>query len=287
MRGHAAAVAEFWERGFVLIRGVFGRDMIDPAQRALKKIYPSAARYFNNPMEFAHLTKTKFSGISYYPFPDWALNRLPVHAPLVSILESILETGQIDCYKVELWAKYAGTVDYAQPHHRDYENHSLVVPREDHLMPQITCFLFLSDVTEHDAPTKLVPVSVTKDIPLGVARVPMGELFDDEVAAVGPAGSVLFYRTDVFHRASNFSTPGRSRFTMLMDYKCRGCAWQGKMAWPDRALSPGWVESIVRMSPRERDLFGWPPIGSIYWNNQTLEDVAKRYPGIDLSAYKT
>jgi hypothetical protein len=39
------------------------------------------------------------------------------------------------------------------------------------------------------------------------------------------------------------------------------------------------------MSPRERDLFGWPPAGSEYWNAQTLRDVALRYPGIDLTPY--
>ena len=42
---------------------------------------------------------------------------------------------------------------------------------------------------------------------------------------------------------------------------------------------------MVKMTPRQRDLFGWPPPGDPYWNDQTLSDVALRYPGIDLSPY--
>ncbi|MDB5450661.1 MAG: hypothetical protein JWQ52_1789, partial [Phenylobacterium sp.] len=39
------------------------------------------------------------------------------------------------------------------------------------------------------------------------------------------------------------------------------------------------------MTPRQRDLFGWPPPGDSYWNAQTLADVGVRYPGIDLAPY--
>jgi hypothetical protein len=42
---------------------------------------------------------------------------------------------------------------------------------------------------------------------------------------------------------------------------------------------------MVNMTPRQRDLFGWPSAGDAYWNAQTLSDVALRYPGIDLSPY--
>jgi len=44
------------------------------------------------------------------------------------------------------------------------------------------------------------------------------------------AGSILIYKTDVFHRGSNFKAPGRSRFVMPIDFKKRGWRWQGKLA---------------------------------------------------------
>ena len=36
----------------------------------------------------------------------------------------------------------------------------------------------------------------------------------------------------------------------------------------------------------ERDLFGFPKPGDPYWNEQTLADVAARYPGMDLTPYR-
>ena len=209
-----------------------------------------------------------------------------IKADLAQAAERFLQTREIDCYKIELWAKYSGAIDYDQVHHRDYENHTIVVPRADQIMPQMTCFILLSDVTELDGPTKAVPIEKTRHIPLGVTRTEMGEFLEDEVAVTGPAGSILIYKTDVFHRGSNFAAPGRSRFVMPIDFKKRGWRWQGKLAWPDRALFPGWKEAMVKMTPRQRDLFGWPPIGSEYWNAQTLRDVQTRYPDLDLAPYR-
>jgi hypothetical protein len=58
------------------------------------------------------------------------------------------------------------------------------------------------------------------------------------------------------------------------------------MSWPDHAEKPGFAEALTRMTPRQRDLFGWPPIGSDYWDEQTLGDVQLRYPDMDLSPYR-
>ena len=113
----------------------------------------------------------------------------------------------------------------------------------------------------------------------------LGAFFDKEVAVTGPAGSMLIYKTDVLHRGSDFIGPGRSRFVMPIDFQARGWRWNGKMSWPDHADKPGFKEAMIRMTPRQRDLFGWPPVDSEYWNAQTLHDVALRYPGIDLTPY--
>jgi hypothetical protein len=170
-------------------------------------------------------------------------------------------------------------------HHRDYANHTIVVPRADGLTPQMTTFLLLSDVTELDGPTKLVPVEKTRHIPLGINRTTMGEFFDDEIAVTGPAGTLMIYKTDTFHRGSDFKAPGRARFAMLTDFKARGVAWQGKHAWPHYATTQAWKDAMTTMTPRQRDLFGWPPAGDPYWNAQTLADVQVRYPEMDLTPY--
>lgn len=285
MRVSDAQLAEIWDQGFTLVEGFLDDDALRAAQEALWSVYPRPEAYFADPGQYPKFARSQFAGLRFFPYDSWALNRLAVAPDLVDAAERFLESRDIEIYKVELWAKYAGAINYDQMHHRDYGNHTLVVPRADGAHVQMTTFILLSDVTALDGPTKVAPLPVTRDIPLHPRQLPFGALAEQEVSIEGPAGSLLIYKTDVLHRGSDFAAPGRSRFVMLVDFQRRGWRWNGKMSWPDHAEKPGMTEAMVRMNPRERDLFGWPPIGSEYWNAQTLRDVALRYPGIDLTPY--
>jgi hypothetical protein len=278
-------LAEIWDRGFTLVENVLDAETLQRAQEALWDIYPRPADYFSDPSAFPRFSRSQFAGLRYFPYDSWALNQVAIYPDLVDAAERFLQSEDIEIYKIELWAKYAGAVVYDQPHHRDFGNHTLVVPRLDGRHVQMTTFILLSDVTVADGPTKVVPHPIGSELPMDPRRLPVGSFDDQEVSIEGPAGSLFIYRTDVFHRGSNFIAPERSRFVMLVDFQQRGWRWNGKMSWPDHAERPGMLEAMVRMTPRQRDLFGWPPIGSDYWNAQTLRDVALRYPGIDLSAY--
>jgi hypothetical protein len=278
-------LAEVWDRGFTIVENFLDADTLAAAQQALWDIYPRPEDYFRAPEDHLQLSHGQFAGLRLFPYNSWPLNRLAVYPDLVDGAERLLGTQDLEIYKIELWAKYAGAVNYDQYHHRDFGNHSLVVPRADRQHTQMTTFMLLSDVTADDAPTKLVPLKFTRELPLATRVMPFGELFDNEVAATASAGSLLIYKTDVFHRGSDFTGVRRSRFMMLVDFQQRGWRWQGKMSWPHRADAPGMCEAIVRMTPRERDLFGWPPPGSEYWNEQTIADVAARYPGLDMTPY--
>ncbi|HEV7158095.1 MAG TPA: phytanoyl-CoA dioxygenase family protein [Caulobacteraceae bacterium] len=285
MRVSDAQLAEIWDQGFTVVEGFLDGDALSAAQGALWSIYPRPEDYFADPGQHPRFARSQFAGLRFYPYDSWALNRLAVYPDLVDAAERFLESRDIEIYKVELWAKYAGAINYDQTHHRDYGNHTLVVPRADGDHVQMTTFILLSDVTAQDGPTKVIPQSIGRSIPISPRQQPPGALVDQEVSIEGPAGSLLIYKTDVLHRGSDFTAPGRSRFVMLVDFQTRGWRWNGKMSWPDHAERVGMTEAMVRMSPRERDLFGWPPIGSDYWNAQTLRDVALRYPGIDLTPY--
>jgi hypothetical protein len=279
-------LAEIWDRGWTVVERFLDADTLAAAQDALWDYYPRPEEYFADPEKHPKFAKSQFSGLRYFPYKSWALNRVAVYPDLIDGAERFLQSKDIEIYKVELWAKYSGAINYDQPHHRDFGNHSLVVPRQDRAHTQMTTFILLSDVTNLDGPTKLVPLSEGRDIPLSPRAREMGELFDKEISAEAPAGSLLIYKTDVLHRGSDFKAPGRSRFVMLVDFQERGWRWQGKMSWPDQAEREGMTEAMINMTPRQRDLFGWPPAGSEYWNEQTFADVALRYPGIDLSPYR-
>jgi len=285
MRISDAKLAEVWDRGFTIVENYLDPDTLKAAQDALWKLYPSPEAYFAAPQDYPQFAKSQFAGLQFFPYSEWDLNRLAVYPDLIDAAERLLSTEDLEIYKIELWAKYAGAINYDQAHHRDYGNHTLVVPRADRRHTQMTTILLLSDVTELDGPTKLLPLDQTRDLPLTPRMLKFGDRFDSEVAATGPAGTLMIYKTDVFHRGSAFLAPERSRFVMMLDIQERGWRWNGKMSWPDRAGNAGMGEALTRMTPRQRDLFGWPPAGSDYWNAQTLADVGARYPEMDLTPY--
>jgi hypothetical protein len=286
MRVPDATLDEVRDRGFSLLEGFLAPDELKGAQEALPKHFPRPEDYFAEPAapEHVRFAQSQFAGVEEFPYRSWDLNRLAVHPDLIDAVERYLETSELHLYKIELWGKYAGAVNYDQPLHRDYGSHSLVVPRNEPRYQQITTFIYLSDVTDEDGPTVLVPYDAGKDVPYTPLYVPFGELASSEVRCVGPAGSLLVYRTDILHRGSNITGAGRSRFSLLADFQVRGTTWGGKMAWPKQSPDR-WAKFIPQCSVRQRDLFGFPRPGDPYWNDETLAGVAERYPGIDLTPY--
>jgi hypothetical protein len=278
------ALDEVRERGFVLVEGFLSGDELRAAREALWLHFPTPAAYFEDTAAHAELAASQFAGVLEFPYRSWDLNRLAVHPDLVDAAERYLRTEDLHLYKVELWAKYAGAANYDQPLHRDYGSHSLVVPRDDGRYQQMTTFIYLSDVTADDAPTRLLPQAVGRTVPYSPLYIGFGSHADDEVAAVGPAGTLLIYRSDILHRGSDFAAAGRSRFSILADYQSRAVTWGGKMAWPKQAPDR-WAKLMPQLSVRERDLFGFPRPGSDYWTPQTISGVAARYPGIDMTPY--
>jgi hypothetical protein len=280
-----ATLAEVRTRGFSLVEGFLEDDELGAAREALWLHFPRPHEYFADPAAFGRYAASQFAGVEEFPYRSWDLNRLAVHADLVDAVERYLQTSELHLYKVELWAKYAGAVNYDQPLHRDYGSHSLVVPRPEARYTQLTTFVYLSDVAERDGPTCIVPYEDGKDVPYTPLSMPFGSLADAEVACTGPAGSLLIYRTDILHRGSEMTGPGRTRFSILADFQVRGTTWGGKMAWPKQSPER-WARFIPQCGVRERDLFGFPRPGDPYWSADTLDGVAARYPGIDLTPYR-
>ena len=269
--------------GFARVPGFLDPARLAAARTALWTIFPRPEDYFADPAAHVRFGKSQFAGIRYLPYDNLALDLLPVDDDLVDAAERFLGDPEIDLYKVELWAKYAGAVDYDQPHHRDYGNHTLVVPTPDR--PQLTTILLLSDVTEGDGATRAVRLEHGAHLPYTPMVLEPGDLREHEEVLTGAAGTLILYQTHVFHRGANFTDPHASRFIIMADFKRRGDAWTGKMAWPDQAIRAGWSAALAAMSVRQRDLFGFPPPGSDYWTPATLSGVQARYPGMDMTPY--
>ena len=55
----------------------------------------------------------------------------------------------------------------------------------------------------------------------------------------------------------------------------------------DRGNQPEMIESVTNVDAQTRTLLDIPAPGHPYWTDQTIADMEVRYPGIDMSPYRT
>ena len=113
-----------------------------------------------------------------------------------------------------------------------------------------------------------------------------GHLYDEPGIAVGPAGTVVAYRPDVYHRSIDWTDPGKVRFMLHVAYKSAPAEWVGYQAWPFKGLRPEWFHFVQGATARQLTAVGFPAPGHPYWTDETLAGVADRYPGLDLDPWR-
>lgn len=288
MKISKAHLEQYHEEGYVVIPGFLDDATLAAAQAAVCADHPTPEAYFADPGRWPVYGTTQFSLLKF-PFGHWDTNRLAFYPNMIDAAARALDVDAwgVRFTKGELWAKYSGAIDYDQQFHRDFGNHTLVVPRADHRYKELTTFVFLSDVEPEDGPTAVLPRHLTDHIPLGINRIREEAGWrEQEQLATGPAGSLLMYSYDVFHRGTNLVGEGRSRFMVLLDYRREDAPWIARQGWPDVGNHPRMAEAITRISPSDRCLFDIPPPGHEYWNEQTIGDMARRYAGIDMDPYR-
>ena len=152
---------------------------------------------------------------------------MSVHPRLIELAEELLETNDISVYSIEAWAKYTGAASYEQFHHRDYLNHSLLVPNTRGRPAQVEMFLYLNDVSPTLGAPSYVPLEHTCSVaalpnwlpphnanaddehPDWVSTQAWPSLYEHEVSAAGGAGTIVAYRLETFHRGTNLTEPRR------------------------------------------------------------------------------
>lgn len=281
-------VAAAWRRdGLVVLPGYLDGPELESAQRDLPVVYPSAEDYHAAPDEGPNrrYTGDEFGGILAFPFPTVALSRLVVHDKLIVLAEAIFGTDDIRIYACELWAKYSGAASYEQEHHRDYLNHTPLVPStSDVRWRGLEMFIWLSDVPEDHGPTHIVPLPVTAGadaLPHGYLRSERPDFYEHECSGAGPAGTVVAYSTDTFHRGTEITALRSARYSAHVSYKHADNLWTSRFAWGDRSFHPDWKPFVEQATMRQLLLFGFPPPGHPYWTKQTLKDLTVRYPNLD------
>ena len=225
-----------------------------------------------------------------FPFRSRSLNKLALHPVLVDLAEELLGTDDIRLYMALITAKYAHQPSgFNQLLHTDYPNHMLVVPRREVGYRQLETFVYLTDVTSDNGATRLVSLQKTAHIPVESHTLNLtdyADLYDEPGEASGPAGSVVCYRPDVYHRSSDWEEPGRRRIMMHVSFRPAGAEWGGYQAWPYKGLSPDWHNFVRSSNPKELSLLGFPKPGHPYWTAETLDGVGRRYPDLDMEPWR-
>lgn len=303
------AAEHFRTHGWVLVPSLVPSEDIAAAQRKLFELFPTPEEVASGertertaPFLGADVTSGtwgtgdrrfvpgQFVGLRQAPFGDKALDVLPLHHRIIDLVEALLETDDVRLYQAETFAKYTGVAPYAQPLHIDETNHTLVPPRRDGRDRQVQLFLYLSDVTEEHDATRVVSRTVTRDITnerFYFQNSGQYRFDDDEVAAVGPAGSVLAYSADTVHRGADMVEPGAARFFYNLAYRKAGVDWTGDLPWVRRMIEPVMQGWIPQLDARQLSALGFPPPGHDYWDADTLAATQARYPDLDMTEYKS
>jgi ectoine hydroxylase-related dioxygenase (phytanoyl-CoA dioxygenase family) len=285
----ARVVANFARDGYVVLPTWLSAEDLAPAQAELTLMFPSPQDYHRgkDPERAARFTKGSFAGVDPFPYESVEWSLIGLSPPIVTLAEALLGTSAIRMYEGHNWAKYAGAADYEQELHRDYANHTPVVPTADPGSAEVEMFIYIHDVPPECGPTRVVSQVHTRGIPMWPPRISRAkhlDIYAHEVSAAGPAGTVLAYRTDTFHRGTAITDPTAGRFVLKASFRTVSDIWFDKLGLTQR-LGDSWYRFVARATPRQLELAGFPPRGHRYWTPTTWADVCSRYPNADLSAF--
>src|SRR5688500_4203128 len=158
-----------------------------------------------------------------FPFSGGdALNDVSTHPAIVSFVERLLGTREVMLSQAAIWSKYAGTGDFEQGLHLDYQGNTLVVPRDDGAFRQVNMILYYSDVDLDMGPTYVVSQEKTQHLPLWPThrtRKKDPQLYKDERPVLATAGTLFVLDRKTWHRASDIIAERGARFSHHMVWR--------------------------------------------------------------------
>ena len=273
----AAVVADF--------HSVFGRAE-GGADEALDKKHGQKVGRFH---------PTQFLGVLPVPIDcSPALNLIGVHPALIAFAKQALKTDEVHVYQCQAWAKFTGESDYDQPFHCDFVNHTLTAPSEDAQLNTVTILCYFSDVEEDCGPMHYVtrpdslkvagPEATFDQRPGHQAKLQKG-LQQYERSSAAPAGSVVPYSIDIYHRGTNLTAPRGARYALMTCFKAARDDAHGFHAWAFHHTKP-WKNIFNHATPEQLACFGVQLPGNPFWTTETLRRAQARYPDWDMTPYR-
>lgn len=296
-----SVVATWRTQGFVILPGFLSESDLAPALAELPTMFPTPGGFHDDTdPRRSRYVGDEFEGIDQFPFASAAFSLLAVHPRLVHLAEQLLGRADLRLSSAEAWAKFTGAASYDQDLHRDYLNHTVLVPTSDDRFQQLELFVFLVEVPDDLGPPHLVPYAQTAELPMNpnfyprsggggpfVAAGESHELYAVEQSGAGPAGTVIAFNTRTFHRGTALTRIRGARYSMQLIYRPAEVDWGQRVGWAARSHEPEWYAFVHRASPRQLELLGFPPPGHPFWTPETLNGMGQRYPGLDLTPWVT
>jgi hypothetical protein len=289
MRISDEQIERFLRHGHVLVPGFLTADELRAAQRNMARYFPTTDELAATPERYNWIHDDPEHLQVEFPFAGETLNDVTTHPEIIALVERLLGTDRAILSQAAIWAKYAGTGDFDQGLHLDYQGNTLVVPRDDGDYRQVNLILYYSDVNETLGPTYVVSQEKTRELPLWPThrtRKKSPELYEHERPVLARAGDLLIFGMRTFHRASDMTAESGVRLTHHLVYRAAAHAFQGYHQWSQMGEKAELQNFIERAAPRQREMLGFPRPGDPYWTDETLAAVALRYPRMDMKPYR-
>jgi len=277
--------------GYAVVPDFLTADELAAGRAEMFQHFPTAQELWAAPRKYEFVFEDPEHLQVEFPFGGLALNRNATHPDLIGFVEKALGDSEVLLTQAAIWAKYAGTGEFEQEMHLDYQGNTLVVPRDDGTFRQVNMILYYSDVTEDLGATCVVSKTKTRDLspwPPFRPRSKWSRLYAQETPITAKAGSLLIFQMGTFHRAGEITAaPPAARFTQHLVWRSARHAFAGYHLWSRFGENDVLERFIEQATPRQREVLGFPPPGHPYWNEQTLAGVAARYPAMDMTPYRT
>lgn len=285
-REHEAALLK---RGFVVVPKLIEGMALEQAKGNMGRYFPSAEELSASPERYGFIHEDPEHLQVEFPFAGEALNEITTHPEVIGLVEKLLGTKNVLLSQAAIWAKYAGTGDFEQGLHLDYQGNTLVTPRDDGDYRQVNMILYYTDVPLEMGPTYVVSQEKTQDVPLWPThrtRKKDPGLYKNERPVLAEAGDLLIFSMRTWHRASAMLAESGVRLTHHMVWRAAGHDFQGYHHYPQKGEDPAMQAFIETCKPRQREVLGFPKPGDAYWNQETLAAVKLRYPKMDMRIYE-
>src|SRR5437764_4801080 len=152
--------------GYAAVPDFLTSDELAAARRNMLRYFPTPEELAATPERYTSILEDPEHVQIEFPFVGDALNDIATHPELIALVERLLGTREVLLSQSAIWAKYAGTGDFEQALHLDYQGNTLVAPREDGDYRQVNMILYYTDVSAEMGPTCVVPLKQTRNEPL-------------------------------------------------------------------------------------------------------------------------